>query len=181
MLFALLGAISLEIISKLTPPITYKLFNNEFSITPIKLTISLPMIIFALFDLIPRLQKISFEKKYLPIGGMLSGFIGGLSGHQGGLRSAFLIKCNLSKESFIGTGVVIATLVDASRLFIYKDFFKKDLIDQNLRLLIFAVGSAMLGIIVGNFLLRKITINTIQTIVGIMVIGTAISIGLGLI
>ena len=45
---------------------------------------------------------------FLAAGGLLSGFLGGLSGHQGALRSAFLIKCGLSKEVFIASGVVIA-------------------------------------------------------------------------
>ena len=40
----------------------------------------------------------------------MSGFLGGLSGHQVALRSAFLIKCGLTKESFLGSGIVIACL-----------------------------------------------------------------------
>jgi acyl-CoA reductase-like NAD-dependent aldehyde dehydrogenase len=42
---------------------------------------------------------------YLPVGGLLSGFFGGLSGHQGALRSVFLLRAGLTKESFIATGV----------------------------------------------------------------------------
>ena len=42
---------------------------------------------------------------------------GGLSGMQGALRSAFLVRAGLSTQAFIGrTGVVVASLVDLSRL-----------------------------------------------------------------
>lgn len=47
-----------------------------------------------------------FPPHWLPLGGLLSGFFGGLSGNQGALRSAFLLKAGLSKEAFIATGTV---------------------------------------------------------------------------
>jgi hypothetical protein len=46
------------------------------------------------------------------VGGILSGFFGGLSGIQGAIRSAFLVKSGLKKEAYIATGVVIACFVD---------------------------------------------------------------------
>ena len=64
--------------------------------------------------------------KYIPLGGALSGFFGGLSGQQGALRSAFLIRTGLNKETFIGTSVVSAVVVDVSRLIVYGvTFFRK--------------------------------------------------------
>ena len=77
------------------------------------------MIAFAAFDLIPHFSKLKFEKKLIPLGGFLSGFFGGLSGNQGALRSAFLIKTGLKKEVFIGTTVVISSFVDLTRLSVY--------------------------------------------------------------
>ena len=49
----------------------------------------------------------------------LLGFFGGLSGIQGALRSAFLIKSGLGKEPFIGSSTVSAVMVDIARLLIY--------------------------------------------------------------
>ena len=70
------------------------------------------LLIFGLGELLPRAQGLSFSPRYLPLGGALSGFFGGLSGMQGALRSAFLVRANLSKEAFIATGVVVAALID---------------------------------------------------------------------
>mgnify|MGYP000679824147 CR=1 FL=1 len=55
----------------------------------------------------------------MPLGGVLSGFFGGLSGHQGALRSMFLVKCGLDATSFVATGVVIAIAIDLTRLALY--------------------------------------------------------------
>ena len=54
--------------------------------------IGILMLVFALLDLLPILKKISFGKGQFTIGGFLSGFFGGLSGHQGALRAMFLQK-----------------------------------------------------------------------------------------
>ncbi|MCH7840454.1 MAG: hypothetical protein IID38_09520 [Planctomycetes bacterium] len=75
--------------------------------------------VFALFELLPRLRVVRFDRKYLTLGGVLSGFFGGLSGHQGALRSAFLAKVGVSKEAFVGTNAVIGLMVDLARLTVY--------------------------------------------------------------
>ena len=110
----------------------------------------------------------------------MSGFFGGLSGHQGALRSAFLIKCGLSKEGFLGSGVVIACLVDIARLAVYGAAFSSITRDEHLVLLLAAIASAFGGTWVGNQLAHKMTIRTIQVIVSIMVFGIAVGLGAGL-
>ena len=103
-----------------SPPLTaYMLFGMRHAIIPVKVVVAVLMIGFAFFEMLPRFQQLALDTRYLPLGGMLSGFFGGLSGHQGALRSAFLIRSGLSKEQFIGTGVLIACLVDATRLAVY--------------------------------------------------------------
>ena len=82
------------------------------SISYVKFLISLLLIVFALIDLIPFFKKLKFGEKSLPIGGFLSGFFGGLSGNQGALRSSFLIKLNLEKQTFIATTVIISFFVE---------------------------------------------------------------------
>ena len=98
---------------------SYNLLGQIKSISLVKFIVSLLLIVFASFDLIPFFKKLEFGKKSLPIGGLLSGFFGGLSGNQGALRSSFLIKLSLDKETFIATTVVISTMVDFTRLGVY--------------------------------------------------------------
>jgi len=180
-LSAFLGAWTLLWLSGLNPLMSYQLFDREFHVMPVKFVIALLMVFFSLFELVPRFTEISFEKKYLFLGGILSGFFGGLSGHQGALRSAFLIKCGLSKESFIATGVVIACLVDISRISVYITHFSLTKAGDNLPLLLTAIISAFLGTFIGNRLIKKITMRTIQFIVAIMLFAIAVVLGTGII
>ncbi|MBI2995849.1 MAG: sulfite exporter TauE/SafE family protein [Candidatus Melainabacteria bacterium] len=180
-LTAFFGARTLNFLAGLEPIANYELCHKEFFITPIKLVIATIIFSFALFDILPSLQKFSFDKRLLPLGGLLSGFIGGLSGHQGGLRSAFLIKCNLSKESFIGTGVLIACMVDISRLIAYSSFFLRDILSKNITLLILTILFSLLGVLLGNKLLKKVTYESIQKIVGLMLITVGIMLMVGII
>jgi len=178
---AFLGAWTLLWLSDLEPLVHYQLFSRDFYIMPVKFVVGILMIFFALLELIPKFSEISFEKKYLFLGGVLSGFFGGLSGHQGALRSTFLIKCGLSKESFIATGVVIACLVDISRIFVYSTHFSLLKTDGNISLLLTATLSAFLGAFIGNRLAKRVTMRAIQVIVSIMLFAIAVCLGAGII
>lgn len=167
---AFFGAWILKYLSDIKPVFNYSINTSTFSVTILKIVIGVIIILFALLDLIPKLQKIQFDEKYLFVGGLLSGLFGGLSGNQGALRSSFLVKCNLSKESFIGTGVIIACMVDVSRLVAYSSFFSRDILSKNVTLLALTILLSMFGVLLGNKLLKKITYESIQKIVGSMLI-----------
>jgi uncharacterized membrane protein YfcA len=48
-----------------------------------------------------------------------SGFLRGLVGHQGGLRSAALLGFDLSKQSFVATATAVGLVVDGARMPFY--------------------------------------------------------------
>ncbi len=175
---ALLGARLLLKLSGMTPVFEYTLFSHALSATPVKLIIAILIMAFVIFEL-PFFQKITFDKRWLPWGGLLSGFFGGLSGHQGALRSAFLVKCGLTKESFIGTGVVIACLVDISRLSVYSVHFKSIDVNRHIWILAAATLSAFAGTFIANRLLKKITIGFIQIVIAVLLFAIAIALGTG--
>jgi uncharacterized membrane protein YfcA len=180
-LASFLGAWVLGRLSDLPPLMHYRLFAHEFQVIPVKVAVATLLIVFTQLELTLNEGTLSFDKQYLPLGGIISGFFGGLSGHQGALRSAFLIKCGLSKEGFLGSGVVIACLVDIARLAVYGAAFSSITGDGDLVLLLAAIGSAFGGTWMGNQLAHKVTIRTIQIIVSIMVFGIAVGLGAGLI
>ncbi|WP_103070696.1 sulfite exporter TauE/SafE family protein [Aquimarina sediminis] len=178
--FAFLGAFILGKLTYIPPLHTYTISSSSYQITVVKICIATLLILFSCFDLIPKLKRLEFDIKYLPFGGALSGFFGGLSGHQGALRTAFLIRAKLNKEAFIATGVVIACFIDISRITIYaKDLIK--LGDKlNYPMLMVATAMAFIGAYIGNKFLKKITIHTIQLVVGILLIIFAILLGVGI-
>ncbi len=167
---AFIGAYVLTLLSGMEPILSYSVFHISGSITITKLLIGALLCFFTLFDIIPSLSKLEFHKKYIPLGGLLSGFFGGLSGNQGALRTAFLIRAGLSKEQFVATGAVIALLIDISRLGIYSSDIVKQQDKLDYLLLTLAVLSAFLGAYVGNRLLKKVTIQFLQNFVAIMLL-----------
>jgi len=160
----------------------YELAGTTYSVLPVNLVIAGLMLIFAIQELIPQWRNIALSNKWLIPGGMLSGFFGGLSGHQGALRSIFLLRTGLTKEAFIATGVSIACLVDVSRLSRYFfDFTTSSAtITGNLPILITATLAAFVGAIIGKKVLTKITINFVQVSVAVLMIIISIGLGLGI-
>lgn len=180
---AMIGAVALNWFAHSTPLFMYRIGSQAHSITAIRLVIGLLIIVFSCFELIPYLSNMTFDRKYLFHGGVLSGFFGGLSGNQGALRSAFLIKAGLGKEAFVGTGTVSAVIVDLSRLLVYGITFHTGRIfkdDGIWGLVAAATLAAFLGSFIGTRLVKKITLRVIQIIVGIMLILVGIGMVTGL-
>jgi uncharacterized membrane protein YfcA len=180
-LASFLGAWLLLRITILPTLFQYEMWGKTFEITPVKLIIALLLIVFSILEISPRFQKVQFGKDKLMLGGVLSGFFGGLSGIQGAIRSAFLIKSGMTKEAYIATGVVIACLVDFTRLSVYASRFTASNLQENLILLFTATGSAILGAFIGSKLLRKITLKFIQLLVAAMLFVISVALGFGLI
>lgn len=173
---AFAGASTLLWLSGAEPILTYFLFGYVVEITPVKLIVGLLLLFFACAELLPWFHKISFPKQYLPLGGLMSGYFGGLAGMQGALRSAFLVKAGLTKEAFVATGAAVAFLIDVSRLTVYSRLILKHHGEFDYVLLTAVVICAFLGATVGNRYLPKVTMTGIQSTVAVMLL--LVSIGL---
>lgn len=184
-LAAVVGATLLVRLSGLPTVATWQGLGGTHRIEALPLAIGLLIVVFALLELSPAFSRVQFPARYLPLGGVISGFFGGLSGNQGAFRTAFLIKAGLSKEAFIATGVVAAVIVDATRLGIYglshltRNFAQ--LTPEVWTIVAVATLSAFLGAFVGSRVLKKITLRTVQIVVAITMIALGSGLALGLI
>ncbi len=139
------------------------------------------MAVFAILELIPSASKWSLPSRYLVPGGLLSGFFGGLSGHQGALRSIFLLRAGLGKEAFIATGIAIALLVDLTRIPIYLQHLPTDLLRPQWPLLVSTTLAAFTGAWLGKRWIPKITVRSVQRIIGGSMLAIALALIAGLI
>jgi len=172
-IMAVVGAFILTKLTDLPVLASYQIGSQVFKIETIKLVVGGLIFLFALLELVPALEgRLQFDRKYLPLGGALSGFFGGISGHQGALRSAVLLKCGLEKEAFIATGVVCAVVVDFARLIIYGAVF----FTRHFELIVASGGLSLIGVVTlaafigafaGKKLMKRITLRTVQLIVGV--------------
>lgn len=180
---AMFGALLLGFFSEMEPIAAYYLAGQERRINLIGLVVGVLITGFAFWDLLPKLRDVAFDRKYLSVGGVISGFFGGVSGIQGALRSAFLIKAGLSKEAFIGTGTVAAVIVDVARLLVYGlSFYKMKFqqLESMSGIIIAAVIAAFIGSFIGARLIKKVTMQAIQIIVGatLVLVGAGMATGL---
>ncbi|MEZ6209873.1 MAG: TSUP family transporter [Phycisphaerales bacterium] len=187
---AIAGAVVLVMIGDLGVIARYGLWGKACAVTPVKLVVGLMVAGFAVFDFLPIAKKWAFGEKHLPVGGALSGFFGGLSGHQGALRSVFLVKAGLDKRAYVGTASVCSALVDVARLVVYfvplavvggafgKDF-AAGMTRDAIGLVIAGCVAAFAGSFVGARLLKKVTLEGVHVIVGVMlvVVGLAMAVG----
>jgi hypothetical protein len=178
-LAAVVGARLLAWLSDLPPVTSITIAGEGRDVTPVKLAVALLMVGFASMEFIPGFKKFAIPAKYLPVGGLLTGFFGGLSGHQGALRSAFLVRAGLMKEALIATGVVIAAAVDLTRIAVYTESVLAADLARNTGLLAAAAGSAFVGAIVGNRLLSKVTLRAIEIAVAVLLVIVAIGLAMG--
>ena len=182
---AMAGAWVLTYLSELPELVRYDLFGRPASVTGVKLVVASLIAGFALLELTPAAGRLLTGSRYLVVGGLLMGFFGGLSGHQGGLRSAVLIRCGLSKEAFIGTGVACAVLVDISRLVVYGWAFlaiESGLDGRAHGPLIFAATVAALsGAWIGVRLMDRVSLTFVHRFVRVLLLALALGLGLGIV
>lgn len=181
---AIAGAWLLGLLTGMPPVARYVFFGQPREVHAVKLVIGILIVVFALLELSPRFAELAFPPRFLVLGGLLSGFFGGLSGNQGAFRSAFLLKAGLGKEAFVATGVVTAVIVDMVRLTVYGVSFHATSFAAIGSEVAGVVGTAILAAFLGAYLgarlLRKVTLRFVQVLVAAMmtVIGLGLASGL---
>ncbi len=178
---AFFGAGVLFRLVELPPLFTYWLGARQFTVQPVKFVIGLLLLVFSGLEMRSGGIRTSRLSGHLALGGLLSGFFGGLSGHQGALRSAFLVGLGLSPERFVATSVVIAVLVDFARLTVYGCHFYLSGLGPHGPILLVTLAAALSGTLLATRLLRKITLPLLHRVVMIGLMGIALGLILGLI
>jgi hypothetical protein len=108
------------------------------------------------------------------LGGLLSGFFGGLVGNQGGIRSAALLGVSLPPERFVATATASALLVDAIRLPIYL-YHSGDGLLQHAGLVALAIGGVLAGTLYGERVLRQLPESQFRRIVSVLLVVLGVS------
>ncbi|OVE77788.1 hypothetical protein BVX98_01830 [bacterium F11] len=77
------------------------------------------LVFFVVVSLIHPTFGLKASPKVSILGGASSGFVAGLIGTGGAIRSAFLTAFHLDKETYIATSALIAAVIDLTRIPIY--------------------------------------------------------------
>jgi uncharacterized protein len=108
--------------------------------------------------------RVRLRGPWAMLGGLLSGFFGGLVGNQGGIRSAALLGVSLSPQRFVATATASALVVDAVRLPVYLYHSGGELAKHGL-LVGLAIAGVLAGTLYGERVLRRLAEDRFRGIV----------------
>ena len=145
----------------------------------LKIGLGVLLVILGTVEFLPPRVSWRIPKRLDPLGGFLSGLLGGVLGNQGAVRSAYLLNYSLSKEAFVATATIIACLIDVTRIPIYLLNYYGE-IAAAWPYLIATILSAFLGTLVGKWLLDIVTLGAFRRVVAgsVVVVGVAMAIAL---
>jgi uncharacterized protein len=120
------------------------------------------------------MERVHWDRRAAWVAGLASGFLGGLVGNQGGIRSAALLGFEVPKEAFVATATAIALFVDGARLPVYLVSQGSDIAGIWPLLLAASIG-VVVGTAVGARILGGIAPRTFHRIVGLalLILGLA--------
>jgi hypothetical protein len=131
---------------------------------PLKTFLGAALLLLGAAEFLPSGKRPKIPKKVDVIGGFASGLLGGLIGNQGAIRSAYLLNYQISKETFIATATVIASVIDLTRIPLYLVSYHQEIAPRwsNIALV---VAVAYCGTLVGKRLLRHVDLGTFKKVV----------------
>ena len=108
------------------------------------------------------------------IAGALSGFLGGLVGNQGGIRTAAMLGFDVDKRQFVATTTAVALLIDAARVPVYLTRESQALATLWSVIAIATIG-VILGTLFGEKLLARVPERRFRTVVGALLLLLGVS------
>ena len=142
------------------------LLQNMVPQEPLLLVIGCFLIILPILTLSENWTGYKIPEANDRVGGFGSGFMGGLSGHQGALRAMFLTKRIPDKMSYAATASILALCVDFSRIPVYL-LYRSEEVYSHYSLIIILVISALAGARLGKRWLKTLKSEWIRN--GVMI------------
>jgi uncharacterized protein len=138
--------------------------------SPILTAVFGTLLVFAgLTGLVGLAERMRFVGAAAWVAGGISGFLGGLVGNQGGIRSAALLGFDVPKQSFVATATAIGLIVDGARMPVY-------LATQGREMLAAwpSIVAATVGVVAGTFagyrLLKRLPEQLFRRLVSLMIL-----------
>ena len=155
------------------------LLQAELESETLKIGLGILLVILGTVEFLPPRFSWSLPKRLDPLGGFLSGLLGGVLGNQGAVRSAYLLNYSLSKEAFVATATIIACLIDATRIPIYLLSYYNE-IAMAWPYLIATILAAFFGTLIGKSLLDIVSLGAFRRVVAgsVVVVGIAMAMAL---
>jgi len=113
------------------------------------------------------MRRVHWGRSVGRIAGGVSGFLGGLVGNQGSIRTAGLLAYEVSPSAFVATATAVALIVDGARVPVYMATQGRD-VAALWPLLAVATGGVVIGTAVGTRILPRLDKTTFRRSVAIL-------------
>lgn len=174
-----LGSYCILYITQWSYKIHFNIYSVGFYTTPIRFVIACSMLVFSILELLKPKRHVAEKPIVFMSSGALSGFFGGLTGHQGVLRSMFTSKQFNTIYSLVAFNGLVSLCIDATRLL---NYFKGTIAISTAPLHITVLlGIALLATFTGQHFLKHIKLNLINRLIFIFIIVFAFCYGIGLV
>jgi uncharacterized membrane protein YfcA len=184
-LAAVAGGAVLASLTGLPVLVRYVALEAEHEVTLLGVVVGVVLVLIALVELSPLASRLRLSRDRLFVGGIVSGFLGGLSGTQGPIRAAVLLQAELSRDAYVGTNVVTAVIVDVARLVVYGLAIPFGTLvapgSRVLPLVVVASLAAFAGAYLGARLMRRMSLDAVRIAVAALTIVVGIGLATGLI
>ena len=115
------------------------------------------------------MRRVHLSRTAAAVAGIVSGFFGGLVGNQGGIRSAALLRFDVSREAFVATATAVGLIVDGVRMPVYLANYGGALLGHA-RLLAIATAGVVAGTLLGERMLRRVPEHLFRRVVATLLI-----------
>lgn len=150
-------------------------FLNTYLATPALTMIFGFILIFAGFmGLTEALREVRLSGTLAFIAGAVSGFLGGLVGNQGGIRSAAMLGFHSSKVAFVATATATGVIVDLVRSPVYFYHYGYDILSHS-GLLMLTCSGVVIGTLIGAAILKHIPERLFRRVVSAFILLLGIS------
>lgn len=133
----------------------------------IEIGLGIFLVVYALFSIAGRKVSLPRNDWITFIAGGITGFIAGLIGTPGAVRTAFLSNFHLPKEYFLGTSFAIAFLIDLVRVGVY---IQSGILDLNIYWWVAVLAVALIGSLIGKKFVQKINEPIFFTVINYLLL-----------
>jgi uncharacterized membrane protein YfcA len=145
------------------------LLHRHFHDPALKIILGFILVLLGGMELLPLKRRLRIPRRYDQAGGLLSGTLGGVIGNQGAIRSAYLLNYDLPKEAFVGTGAILACIIDVVRVPVYL-WGELSILREGVLVIPICLGAAWLGTFAGKRIVHKMAEKVFRTIVAVLIL-----------
>jgi uncharacterized protein len=121
----------------------------------------------AVAELSGWMRRVRWGRSFGWVAGALSGFLGGLVGNQGSVRTAGLLAYRVSPTAFVATATTVALIVDSARMPVYLATQGRE-IGALWPVLLVATAGVLVGTAIGIRILPRLRTDTFRRSVAIL-------------